>query len=324
MTRRQQQQPTWSFFPHSPTESIPLTDPSSVVLIFLLSFLKGLLNKKAKDRLDWPHLLSHPFVRETNEEIESRRQQIRSARMTLSECQAWKGENGAVAGAAAALQTQSIQKTNEAVRRDQGDHARSEGDHGRARAGNGCGEGGEAPAGEEGKKGKENRVGHNGSKISRGELEGNGEEWVGPQGGPTPGDRAVDGAIQRILSSGGSLEMSEVSPEILAQIFSAFEAALGRALQLWETSKDSEEKTSNLNKVLTLSRVWTAVLSAKGGPKTKSAQGNVGKSLFSSPTSPCVARMAHLAEITTAGKVQVRLTSHAKTSSPLGPQTVFD
>lgn len=32
------------------------------------SFLKGLLNKKPSERLDWPNLAEHPFVRETPEE----------------------------------------------------------------------------------------------------------------------------------------------------------------------------------------------------------------------------------------------------------------
>lgn len=32
------------------------------------SFLRGLLNKAPKQRLDWPKLLDHPFVRETKEE----------------------------------------------------------------------------------------------------------------------------------------------------------------------------------------------------------------------------------------------------------------
>lgn len=36
------------------------------------SFLKGLLNKAPQDRLAWPDLLSHPFIKETPEEITSR------------------------------------------------------------------------------------------------------------------------------------------------------------------------------------------------------------------------------------------------------------
>lgn len=36
------------------------------------SFLKGLLNKTPNQRLTWPHLLEHPFVRETPEERSAR------------------------------------------------------------------------------------------------------------------------------------------------------------------------------------------------------------------------------------------------------------
>ena len=37
-----------------------------------LSFLKGLLNKRPQDRLSWPYLLEHPFVKETEEEKKKR------------------------------------------------------------------------------------------------------------------------------------------------------------------------------------------------------------------------------------------------------------
>ena len=47
----------------------------------LKSFLKGLLNKKATDRLDWPHLLHHPFVEETTEERERSAASAGSPRM---------------------------------------------------------------------------------------------------------------------------------------------------------------------------------------------------------------------------------------------------
>jgi fused-like protein len=32
------------------------------------SFLKGLLNKEPSERMTWPHLADHPFVKETEEE----------------------------------------------------------------------------------------------------------------------------------------------------------------------------------------------------------------------------------------------------------------
>ncbi|KAG2391763.1 hypothetical protein C9374_013248 [Naegleria lovaniensis] len=40
------------------------------------SFLRGLLNKAPKQRLDWPKLLDHPFVRETKEEKEVRERML--------------------------------------------------------------------------------------------------------------------------------------------------------------------------------------------------------------------------------------------------------
>ncbi|KAL9654808.1 hypothetical protein ABK040_008601 [Willaertia magna] len=40
------------------------------------SFLRGLLNKIPKQRLDWPKLLEHPFVKETKEEKELREKQL--------------------------------------------------------------------------------------------------------------------------------------------------------------------------------------------------------------------------------------------------------
>ncbi|PON97482.1 GPCR kinase [Trema orientale] len=53
------------------------------------SFLKGLLNKVPQNRLTWPALLEHPFVKETSDELESRN--IRS--LNARECDvAWKGE----------------------------------------------------------------------------------------------------------------------------------------------------------------------------------------------------------------------------------------
>lgn len=61
--------------------------------------VQGLLNKKPSDRLDWPDLLDHPFVRETEEERLSRETSLASAAARAEASQAWKGEDGAVAGA---------------------------------------------------------------------------------------------------------------------------------------------------------------------------------------------------------------------------------
>ncbi|KAI5396906.1 hypothetical protein KIW84_062943 [Lathyrus oleraceus] len=49
----------------------PVKYPDSMTPNFK-SFLKGLLNKAPESRLTWPALLEHPFVKETNNEIEAR------------------------------------------------------------------------------------------------------------------------------------------------------------------------------------------------------------------------------------------------------------
>ena len=42
------------------------------------SFLKGLLNKAPQERLSWPDLLEHPFIKETDQEkLERKRRQER-------------------------------------------------------------------------------------------------------------------------------------------------------------------------------------------------------------------------------------------------------
>ena len=67
------------------------------------SFLKGLLRKKPGDRYGWDRLLAHPFVRETSEERRRRETDVREQQATVESSRAWRGENGAVAGAAAAV-----------------------------------------------------------------------------------------------------------------------------------------------------------------------------------------------------------------------------
>ncbi|KAH9310036.1 hypothetical protein KI387_037947, partial [Taxus chinensis] len=55
------------------------------------SFLKGLLNKVSQNRLTWPALLEHPFVKETQEEMEAR--EVRAATAAARGCDAaWRGE----------------------------------------------------------------------------------------------------------------------------------------------------------------------------------------------------------------------------------------
>ena len=62
--------------------------------------VQGLLNKKPENRLDWPDLLSHPFVKESEEERLVREQRLVTAAARAEASMAWKGEGGAIAGAA--------------------------------------------------------------------------------------------------------------------------------------------------------------------------------------------------------------------------------
>ena len=78
-------------------------DASSNTLTFssdpTVRFLKGLLNKKPSERLGWPELLDHPFVRETSEERLVREKALVDAMEVADYSRAWKGEGGAMAGA---------------------------------------------------------------------------------------------------------------------------------------------------------------------------------------------------------------------------------
>ena len=60
--------------------------------------IQGLLNKRPGDRLGWPGLLEHPFVRESSQERLKRETALADAAATAQESRAWKGEGGAVAG----------------------------------------------------------------------------------------------------------------------------------------------------------------------------------------------------------------------------------
>ncbi len=62
------------------------------------SCLQGLLNKRPADRLAWPDLLEHPFVRETPEELRTREAALADAHVIAQESRGWKGEGGAIAG----------------------------------------------------------------------------------------------------------------------------------------------------------------------------------------------------------------------------------
>ncbi|KAK9820795.1 hypothetical protein WJX74_004813 [Apatococcus lobatus] len=80
----------------------PVKYPSSMSADFR-SFLKGLLNKRPSDRLDWPALMDHPFVRETEGERKARETARADAQAVALHSRGWKGEGGAVAGAVVAL-----------------------------------------------------------------------------------------------------------------------------------------------------------------------------------------------------------------------------
>ncbi|PNH01000.1 Serine/threonine-protein kinase TIO, partial [Tetrabaena socialis] len=54
------------------------------------SFLKGLLNKRPQDRLGWPQLLEHPFVRETEAERQAREKMLVDAMEVAEGSRAWK------------------------------------------------------------------------------------------------------------------------------------------------------------------------------------------------------------------------------------------
>lgn len=51
---------------------------------------QGLLNKKPSDRLGWPELLDHPFVRETSEERLKREKALVDALEVADSSRAWR------------------------------------------------------------------------------------------------------------------------------------------------------------------------------------------------------------------------------------------
>ncbi|KAG0575230.1 hypothetical protein KC19_VG328700 [Ceratodon purpureus] len=68
----------------------PVKYPDSISPNFK-SFLKGLLNKVSQNRLTWPGLLEHPFVRETSDEVAA--SEARAATAAARGCDAaWRGE----------------------------------------------------------------------------------------------------------------------------------------------------------------------------------------------------------------------------------------
>ncbi|KAJ4959545.1 hypothetical protein NE237_026656 [Protea cynaroides] len=70
----------------------PVKYPDSISPNFK-NFLKGLLNKVPQNRLTWPALLEHPFVRETSDEIEAGVRELHAATTAAGVCYtAWRGE----------------------------------------------------------------------------------------------------------------------------------------------------------------------------------------------------------------------------------------
>ncbi|XP_065853830.1 serine/threonine-protein kinase TIO isoform X2 [Euphorbia lathyris] len=71
------------------------------------NFLKGLLNKAPQNRLTWPSLLEHPFIKETLEEFEAR--EIRAATAAARGCDAaWRGEGNTNASTGLAVSSPEI------------------------------------------------------------------------------------------------------------------------------------------------------------------------------------------------------------------------
>ena len=60
--------------------------------------LQGLLNKKPSDRLGWPELLEHPFVRDTSEERLQREKATADAVEVADSSRAWRVRGGEAEG----------------------------------------------------------------------------------------------------------------------------------------------------------------------------------------------------------------------------------
>lgn len=54
--------------------------------------LQGLLNKRPEARLSWPELLHHPFVRESDEEVQRRQAALADAQAASKDTRGWRGE----------------------------------------------------------------------------------------------------------------------------------------------------------------------------------------------------------------------------------------
>ena len=84
-----------------PTHGLPWPAPVypwAIQLRCCPSCLQGLLNKRPADRLAWPDLLEHPFVRESPEDLRTREAALADAHVVAQESRGWKGEGGAIAG----------------------------------------------------------------------------------------------------------------------------------------------------------------------------------------------------------------------------------
>lgn len=73
-------------FPHASTPPRPC--PRTRALAH--AHWQGLLNKKPQDRLGWPALLEHPFVRETDAERQARERMLADAMEVAEGSRGWK------------------------------------------------------------------------------------------------------------------------------------------------------------------------------------------------------------------------------------------
>ncbi|XP_020416572.1 serine/threonine-protein kinase TIO isoform X3 [Prunus persica] len=110
---------SWSNLPPFYTNSIyalirhivkdPVKYPDNMSPSFK-SFLKGLLNKVPQNRLTWPALLEHPFVKETSHELEAR--EMHSATAAERGCvSAWRREGNTVQTSVGLAVSSSVNST---------------------------------------------------------------------------------------------------------------------------------------------------------------------------------------------------------------------
>ncbi|KAK9855130.1 hypothetical protein WJX84_005097 [Apatococcus fuscideae] len=95
----------------------PVKYPSTMTPDFK-SFLKGLLNKRPGDRLDWPALMDHPFVKETDGEKKSREAAMADAQAVAQHSRGMLSRNATREGLqlAVAVRSKHLRRTQGAPR----------------------------------------------------------------------------------------------------------------------------------------------------------------------------------------------------------------